>query len=195
MKFDGKTILITGAAGTIGRAIAKAFYEEGANLALVDCNEDALKAVCAEEAAGPASPVQVQGLFLHLDGQEEQEVLGGGRRLRQAPHMPGMSFHPLGQGGRREEDLQEMRVHLVLVHEPEQVPPVQDPQVEREPQPVQMQLLRVHLGEEGGQDPQDLSQLQAGQGDIKEREICADRCRGEYRACEKVSDNAGPHAG
>ena len=68
MKFDGKTILITGAAGTIGRAIAKAFYEEGANLALVDCNEEALKTVCAEEGWSERT------LLLAADVTDEQQV-------------------------------------------------------------------------------------------------------------------------
>jgi NAD(P)-dependent dehydrogenase (short-subunit alcohol dehydrogenase family) len=30
MRFSGKTIIITGAAGTIGKAVANAFYQEGA---------------------------------------------------------------------------------------------------------------------------------------------------------------------
>lgn len=40
-----KIVLITGAAGGIGTAAAKAFAKEGAKLALVDLNEDALKKV------------------------------------------------------------------------------------------------------------------------------------------------------
>lgn len=49
MRFKDKTIIITGAAGSIGRAVAKAFYDEGANLALVDINMSALERVSREE--------------------------------------------------------------------------------------------------------------------------------------------------
>jgi len=36
MKFQDKTVLITGAAGNLGRAVAKRFAEEGAQLVLID---------------------------------------------------------------------------------------------------------------------------------------------------------------
>jgi NAD(P)-dependent dehydrogenase (short-subunit alcohol dehydrogenase family) len=45
MDFDGRTVLITGAAGNLGRAVADAFAERGANLVLVDLNKDALEKV------------------------------------------------------------------------------------------------------------------------------------------------------
>ena len=38
----GKTVLITGASGGIGNAVADAFYARGANLILTDLNQDAL---------------------------------------------------------------------------------------------------------------------------------------------------------
>src|SRR5262245_8895008 len=43
MSFKGQTVLITGAAGNLGHAVAAAFAAAGANLALLDLNEDALK--------------------------------------------------------------------------------------------------------------------------------------------------------
>lgn len=43
-RFDGKTILITGAGGAIGRATALRLAQEGASLALVDLDESGLKA-------------------------------------------------------------------------------------------------------------------------------------------------------
>lgn len=48
MSFVGKTVLITGAAGGIGRAAARAFQREGANLVLVDLSPQALDRVAAD---------------------------------------------------------------------------------------------------------------------------------------------------
>ena len=42
MEFSGKTAIITGAGSGIGLATAKRFYENGACVALVDVNEQAL---------------------------------------------------------------------------------------------------------------------------------------------------------
>jgi NAD(P)-dependent dehydrogenase (short-subunit alcohol dehydrogenase family) len=42
MKFQGKTIIITGASGGIGFATAKKFASEGANIVLADINQDGL---------------------------------------------------------------------------------------------------------------------------------------------------------
>jgi NAD(P)-dependent dehydrogenase (short-subunit alcohol dehydrogenase family) len=55
-RFDGKVVVITGAAGGIGRATAVRFAEEGAHLVLVDLAEAALDdAVAAVEKAGGAA--------------------------------------------------------------------------------------------------------------------------------------------
>jgi NAD(P)-dependent dehydrogenase (short-subunit alcohol dehydrogenase family) len=43
MDFKERTVFITGAAGNLGRAVATAFAERGANLVLVDLSDDALK--------------------------------------------------------------------------------------------------------------------------------------------------------
>ncbi len=50
MTFKNQTVMITGAAGNLGRAVAAAFAEAGADLALIDLNEDALAAVPTQGA-------------------------------------------------------------------------------------------------------------------------------------------------
>ncbi|KAJ8104879.1 hypothetical protein ONZ43_g7648 [Nemania bipapillata] len=44
----GKTIVITGGAGGLGKAVASAFLEAGANVAIFDVNEDRIKETAAE---------------------------------------------------------------------------------------------------------------------------------------------------
>jgi NAD(P)-dependent dehydrogenase (short-subunit alcohol dehydrogenase family) len=51
MSFKGQTAMITGAAGNLGRAVAAAFAEVGANLVLIDLNDDALKSVATKGAS------------------------------------------------------------------------------------------------------------------------------------------------
>lgn len=48
MKFAAKTVLVTGAAGGLGRSIAEAFIAEGARVVLVDIDGDRLSATCSE---------------------------------------------------------------------------------------------------------------------------------------------------
>ena len=43
MIFQNQTVLVTGAAGNLGRAVAEAFAENGANLVLVDLKRDHLE--------------------------------------------------------------------------------------------------------------------------------------------------------
>jgi NAD(P)-dependent dehydrogenase (short-subunit alcohol dehydrogenase family) len=50
VSLHGKSALITGAASGIGKAMAYRFAEAGADLELVDLNEDGLKAVCEDFA-------------------------------------------------------------------------------------------------------------------------------------------------
>ncbi|HSE05173.1 MAG TPA: glucose 1-dehydrogenase [Methylomirabilota bacterium] len=59
-RFDGKVVLITGAAGGIGRAAAVRFAAEGARLGLVDISPDGLREARAavEKAGGTALAVE-----------------------------------------------------------------------------------------------------------------------------------------
>lgn len=50
MNFDDKTVLITGAAGNLGRAVAQAFADQGARLALVDRRTDDLRKAFGDES-------------------------------------------------------------------------------------------------------------------------------------------------
>lgn len=52
MTAAARTVMITGAAGNLGRAVAAAFADEGANLVLVDLRRDALERAFGAE--GPA---------------------------------------------------------------------------------------------------------------------------------------------
>jgi meso-butanediol dehydrogenase/(S,S)-butanediol dehydrogenase/diacetyl reductase len=47
-RFDGKTVLVTGAASGIGRAAARRFADEGANVVVVDLDREALNEASAE---------------------------------------------------------------------------------------------------------------------------------------------------
>ncbi|WP_119303053.1 SDR family NAD(P)-dependent oxidoreductase [Dongia deserti] len=50
MSFKGQTVMITGAAGNLGQAVSAAFAAAGANLVLLDLNEDALQEVATAGA-------------------------------------------------------------------------------------------------------------------------------------------------
>ena len=69
MRFQDKTIVVTGAGRGIGRATALAFAAEGANLAVCAMHEDTVRPVAEEiEAAGG------QALWQVVDVSDEQQV-------------------------------------------------------------------------------------------------------------------------
>ncbi len=68
MSFKGKTVLITGAAGTLGSAVAKKFFNEGSNLALVDSNIEALEQSASKAGFGN------RALLLQADVTDECQV-------------------------------------------------------------------------------------------------------------------------
>jgi len=60
-RLEGRRILITGAASGIGAATARLFHEEGAKLALIDLQEEALNSV-AKELGALALPLNLSDL-------------------------------------------------------------------------------------------------------------------------------------
>jgi len=49
MNFNNQTVMVTGAAGNLGRAVANAFYQLGANLVLFDRSRDSLQHTFGDE--------------------------------------------------------------------------------------------------------------------------------------------------
>lgn len=77
MRFEGRTCLVTGAAGNLGRAVANAFATHGASLILVDHNDEALQSVYGE-GGGRRSLVCANLLV----ASSVAEAIGGGRFSR-----------------------------------------------------------------------------------------------------------------
>ncbi len=75
MTFDGKVVMITGAAGSLGRAVAAAFAAAGAQLALVDLKAEALAA-----AYGAESDAR---LFFAADLGDGAQVMAAADKARQ----------------------------------------------------------------------------------------------------------------
>ena len=71
----GKTALITGAGGGIGRAIATLFYEKGANLILLDLNPN-IQSVGQEIAPDPER-LLTAAADITLAAQTEEPIIAG----------------------------------------------------------------------------------------------------------------------
>lgn len=65
MNFSNRTVIVTGAAGNLGKAVAGAFAEQGANLVLVDLKREALAAAFGAENTqrvfAPANLLEMSG--------------------------------------------------------------------------------------------------------------------------------------
>lgn len=66
--FQGKTVLITGSAGNLGRAVAQAFADRGAQLVLVSRHRDTLRNTFGEENA--------RRLFVAADLRHAEQAAG-----------------------------------------------------------------------------------------------------------------------
>ena len=69
MRLEGKTAIITGGGGDIGKGIARCFAKEGANLLLVDLKEEA-----AQKAAEETSSLGIEAIAMAADLTKENEV-------------------------------------------------------------------------------------------------------------------------
>jgi NAD(P)-dependent dehydrogenase (short-subunit alcohol dehydrogenase family) len=67
MQFDKKVVMITGAAGALGRAVVRAFAEQGALLALTDANRERLALLRSELGLSPERCHIHQADLTHLD--------------------------------------------------------------------------------------------------------------------------------
>ncbi len=78
MEVRGKRVILTGAAGGMGRLLAKALQDKGATLALVDANADALHQLAAELAGShPVAGDLSSAEGCRIAAAECQELLGG----------------------------------------------------------------------------------------------------------------------
>lgn len=68
MDFHEKVVIVTGAAGAIGRVLSKRFHEEGAILVLVDINEKGLNEL------RHFLPRDVEAMYIHADCANEVAV-------------------------------------------------------------------------------------------------------------------------
>jgi hypothetical protein len=72
LSFENKTVIVTGAAGGLGLAIAKAFAAQGANLVITDIDDKRL----AECPASFDDAQKSRTLMLKVDGTDEAAVEG-----------------------------------------------------------------------------------------------------------------------
>jgi len=93
VRFSGKTCLITGAAGNLGRAVAGAFISEGASLILMDHHEENLRSAYGGEGDGKrfalADLRDAQSVARALPAGARIDILcniAGGFRMGQSVH-------------------------------------------------------------------------------------------------------------
>jgi len=93
-RFIGRTVLITGASGGIGRAAAARFGSEGAQLALVDRDEPG-----AEELAQELGASGIRALALTADVADEQSLAAAFARAEAYYGRLDVVFNNAGIGG------------------------------------------------------------------------------------------------